>query len=937
MLEDTITPFMQNYISKVMKKDVQNALYSIQNMGIVIKDHSVVEDRSAMGNYVTHTLALKLPNGKSKKLPIVLPEFNEKDGTFTHGTKSYVLKKQKTDRPIRKISSDRVTLTSYAAKLFITKARTKSIDRGYKIYTQLKKLAQSEDSPVRLLIYKEHRVMEKLLPMDYALFSRYILSFNVDDMYFNFDYENRKNVIEDGEKLEKLETNDRILVGMKGNDYVLMDKDGNLITYKSKLQLGNLYDVSGIDTTKLTVEFSSMKLRGMELPVGLVLVAIYGLDGLMKHLNVKYDKQVSNKQFEKVPYDTYEIRFNDYKLRIKTGASPKTDMILAGFSYMKELRDIPMSNLNNRNDIENFYFKLGFRKEAINEILLLDKMFVDNITKDILILMKEPTTFRGLLIRACELLTTDFMNHPNNFENMLIKQHDRVVGLMYKVIFDQLRNFYNGLGTFNNTLNVNRFEVINKLTEDSTTMLLEDNNPVQMLKLLEDVTMTGAFGRTKETIVGGDREMHESEVGIMSESVKDSGDVGISAYLSASPTISNLRGMGDIRDIEDLNPVNILSTSSMLTPYNDRDDTKRQNFTSVQYGHVIPMRNSVVLPVSTGYDSVLADRVPTKFVLKASKSGIVKEVTKSKIVILYGDKTKETFSLKPWSSKEEAGTTYIHYMDTTLRKHDRVDKGDVVGYDTLFFEQDIFDKKSLVMKTGMIVRTAFKEIEETFEDSGAISEHMKSRLATDITAIKSIVTRASNKLLNVKQLNSVIGYNDELLTIVEQQDESEDGYELSDKTKELLENTRNASPKAEKDGRIILLKCYYNCEYGEMSNSVRKLVKSIEEECGYSCRVNNGYSVNGTKLLPGEIEIKYYIEGGLNAGGGDKFVLNNQLKFTLSTVFTDKIISKDGRPIDLKFSTKSKDNRIVTSADIIAAKTTALIILQEKMLETYFG
>jgi hypothetical protein len=936
MLTDSITPFMQKYLKTVYSKDVRNTLFAIQNLGVVISDYEVTDDISAMGNYRTHTLNLKLPNGKSKKMSIVLPIFNEKDGTFIHSTKQYVLKKQKTDRPIRKISSDKVTLTSYATKIFITKARVKSIDRGFKIYSELKKLAADENSKVRLVIYSEQRVLEKELPMDYSLFSRYILSFNVGKLYFNFDYDNRKGLLENQTDLHKLEKNGKVLVGVGGNsDYLLMTKDGSIESTKNG-HLGNLYTLTSLDTSKLPVEFAMVKIRGAEMPVGLILIYIYGLMPLLRMLGVKTDKAQSTKRFESVPYDTYELKFNDYKLRIRTGENPTGDMVLGGISRMKELGSIPLSALESRNDIENFMFQLGYRRDIVNEILLLDKMFIDPITKDILKLMKEPVTYRGLLVRACNLLTTDFMNHPNNIDNMLIKQHDRVVGMAYKVMFEQLRNFYNGLGTFNNTLNVNRYEVINKLTEDSTTMLVEDNNPVQMLKLFEDVTMTGEFGRTKETIVGGDREMHVSEVGIISEGVKDSGDVGISAYLSAAPKLENVRGMATVEDIENLNPVNILSTSSVLTPYNDRDDTKRQNFTGVQYGHVVPMRHSVVVPVSTGYDTVLSDRVPTKFVGKASKDGIVKSVDKDSVVVLYADKTTETFSLKPWSSKEEAGSTYIHYMVPAVRKNDRVSERDVITYDSLFFEPDIFDSRVLVFKTGMIVRVAFKEVEETFEDSGAISEKMQERLSTDITAVKSIVTNASNRLINIKPKTSRVSYHDELLTIIEQQDEADIPYELSDKTKAILENNRNASPKAEKDGRVVMVKCYYNCEYGEMSSSVRKLVKTIEDEYG-SCKVNNGYSVNGTKLLPGEIEIKYYIEGGLSAGVGDKFVLNNQLKFTLSTVFPNKIVSKDGRPIDLKFSTKSKDNRIVTSADIIAVKTTAIITLQERMLEAYFN
>ena len=572
MLEDTLTPFTKKYIKNIYKKDMSNILYGIQNVGILIKNHEVEVKDTVMGRYEHHILETKLPNGKSKKIKMIIPTIRE-DGTFVHNTKEYVLRKQKADLPIRKIDTNKVALSSYTSKLFVTKARTKTSDRGYKIYSQLKKRASEQNSNIRLLIYKENKVFGKELPIDYGLFTRYILSFKFKDMFFYFNYEKRKSILPKDLDLKTIEKGGYILVGIVKKKPIVIDKDNNLFIKDKTLEpLGTLYSLLELDYAKLIHEYSVVKIRGMELPVGLILSYLLTFNGLLNILNVKYERETYNKKFEPMVEDHYIIKFNDYKYRIKANQNRKADMILSGLVSIKELSKISHLSLDIKNDTENFLFMLGANKTIINEINILDKMFVDNITKDILKQMNEPTTFRGLLVRASELLITDYVDHPNNIKNMIIKQYDRIPGLMHRILVEEIRKFYNGAGTYGNTMDVNPYEVISKLQEDSTTMLVEDNNPIQLMKLYDDVTMTGFGGRSKETIVGGSRELHESEIGIFSEAVKDSSDVGISSYLSASPTIKNVRGFVDVRDMDELKPINVLSTTSILTPYNDRDD-----------------------------------------------------------------------------------------------------------------------------------------------------------------------------------------------------------------------------------------------------------------------------------------------------------------------------------------------------------------------------
>jgi len=80
--------------------------------------------------------------------------------------------------------------------------------------------------------------------------------------------------------------------------------------------------------------------------------------------------------------------------------------------------------------------------------------------------------------------------------------------------------------------------------------------------------------RKKESLNAITRGVHIDDIGVISESSKDSGDVGITAYMSANPLINNLRGLKD-EDNKKLKISNILSTSNMLAPFSMQDDPKR--------------------------------------------------------------------------------------------------------------------------------------------------------------------------------------------------------------------------------------------------------------------------------------------------------------------------------------------------------------------------
>ena len=72
--------------------------------------------------------------------------------------------------------------------------------------------------------------------------------------------------------------------------------------------------------------------------------------------------------------------------------------------------------------------------------------------------------------------------------------------------------------------------------------------------------------------------------------------------------------------------------------------------------------------VRTGYESVIATRSSSKFVISAKDDGIVENVTKDYVTVTYKTLGKKKYKLKSWNTKEESNTVYTHKIVSNIPK-----------------------------------------------------------------------------------------------------------------------------------------------------------------------------------------------------------------------------------------------------------------------------
>lgn len=96
MLDSSLMSFDNDYINKVMQKDILSMVSNIQNSGIIIKNYEIEEDNSVLGDYEHHRLELKPLDGASSTIHFRIPKIKN-DGTFVSSSNKYVMRKQRTD------------------------------------------------------------------------------------------------------------------------------------------------------------------------------------------------------------------------------------------------------------------------------------------------------------------------------------------------------------------------------------------------------------------------------------------------------------------------------------------------------------------------------------------------------------------------------------------------------------------------------------------------------------------------------------------------------------------------------------------------------------------------------------------------------------------------------------------------------------------------
>lgn len=950
MLQSSLINFDTEYVEKVMPKDTANMVLAIQKAGIAVTGFEREEFSDALSKTVDYRVKVTPVHGKESTLSFQLPKIDENGKYMINGVR-YYMRKLRADMPIRKINTHTVALTSYYGKLFVERSQKKVASFDNWILSALTSEIL-DGSRVKGVVYGNSYGEQQPVPRIYSAIAQSYLEMQIGDIHFHFDYEGiEKNF--PGAQVPKTK-NQEWPVGHKGSDIVYMDRNGVL---KVKGQsIGTIPSLIDLDDNTAPAEIVVLRVMGHEIPLGIVLAYMFGLNKLANRL---YGSPVSNESYSEYYSEQYGYISFEHDNTVPNGVYPRrrikgakkdtapnefeivfadevwvlpkdqsyASLIFASLNqWKKQLRTIQVAELNDKAYYTPMFMANGLGNRHLNEIGLIEDMFLDPIAIENLTMMKEPTNMRDLFIRAADMLVDDNYKSDLDTSLMLVKGYERMSGAVYKAIVDSVRNYRNKPLSVKTSVDLNPFEVLTSIQKDPSVSLVEDSNVIHNLKEKENMTYSGTGGRSKVAMTRRTRAFHKTDLGVRSEAGVDSGDVGINMFMPPDPNITSLRGTVQTVDPEKVSPTQLVSTSMLMSPFAEYDDGKRVNFINIQQDHVVAIAESQEMAVRTGYDQVVAHRTDDLFSVTAKDDGKVVSVTDRVITVQYKNGKQKAFQIGRRFGVV-TGHVVPHNIVPRMKAGDSFKKGTVICHNEGFYTPDRRDPTSSALKQGCYPYTVLIEKNETWEDSSLMSPELAYKMRANVTHIRTLFVRFDNAIHNLVSVGEEVDI-DTVLAVIEDKVSAGVGSDNLD----ALNLLSRPTPRANNSGKVEEIQVIYFGDKDDMSPSVRKVADKYDRVRGQLAReLNNGDATTGEITAPARVDgisvdidmmaIRIFITEERIMSGGDKLVLSNQLKsvsageqrgptFTASELWPGSGVRK----IDLEFSYRAEEARIVHSS-----------------------
>ena len=851
--------------------------------------------------------------------------------------------------PIRKVSPSRVALTSYYNKTFVERSSRATNDLGRWIGSQIVNIGL-DDEDQRITNLKLSNVFDPLTltPRMYSIVAQRVSEFKAGKDFFYFDYNKRVEFFSEkyGFDVKALEAfTSRTLIGVQsGKTPITMDMAGMLYLEETESTEYEVFEeLFKLNIEKAPLEIVEVSVANKTLPMGIVLGYQFGLTRLIEILDVEVTRVPKGERVE-VPKDMIKLVFGDevlYYSRYDRLAS----MVLSGFSrYHQSIRQFLIHEFDKKDVYGRLLMdqKLGIR--YLREITSLFKSWVDPITEDLLKQMGEPTDFSRLLIRSAVLLLNDQSPPEVDGAFMRYRGYERVAGMIYNELTRSAKTANARHGSQKSSLDLNPHAVWQRIVQDPSVQLVEEPNPIANLREQEAYTFRGDGGRGPQSMVERTRMYHDSDVGTVSESTVDSGDVGVIAYLVPDANFDSMRGT--TRRIEDTDgPAKYLSSAALLSPAADKDDPKRINFISIQHQQGTFAKGYEVMPLRTGYEQVIAHRCSDKFASTALQDGKITSVTKEGISVEYADGTKAKYPLGKQQTKA-AGLTYPQELSTEFKVNDSFSKGDILTYNRNYFKPDPMNKNQVAWMAGALCTTAIMDTIDTLEDGSVISAEMASKLITRKTEVRVVQVRFDQVIRDLVKVGQPVDI-DSILCVIEDADIAGNSA-LDEVSQQTLRRLQALAPKSKYEGQVTKIECYYHGDPDEISPSLKTIVEQSDKERARLAKAageevftgqvfDDSFRIQRGSLDLDTVALMIYIEREITMGKGDKAVFGNQMKTVISHVMTGENRTEDGRPLDAKFGNTSIEDRMVLSPKVIGTTNTLLKVLSKRVSKIYRG
>lgn len=945
MLQSTLRDYDPVYLKEVFHKDTARMVMNFQKAGFAVTNYDVERTTDALNDLHSYTIKFNPVSGISTPIRFQLPVISESGKYQVNGNK-YFMRKLRTDKPIRKIADNQVSLSTYYPNKLMVMRSEKVVDNyGLWLTNGMRANILSDASTMSKVVYGKSYGPQQPVPRTYSAVAKEFVEFQTKGYHFFFDY---PNLLENFGARPR--TNDYIPVAksLKGDGVLYMDTNGYLYSSiaPGAQPIGSFVEFMGLNPEKAPTEVATVTILGEDIPLAVVLCYLIGMKGLLNLIGGPDRRRVKGSKRDTTEKE-FEIAFED-EIWVLPRNGTLRSLIWGSLNQWKRgLRSMPVSDFDSTDSFFPLFNEQGQNARHLREIGLLEKLFIDPISADVLKSMNEPTEFVPLLIKAAQYLVNDEYPDDQSADYALYKGYERMNGAVYRSICKSVRQYASHPNRGKASVDVNPYDVLLSIQGDPAVSLSEDSNPIHNLKEKENVTYSGVGGRSKRSMVRRTRAFHSTDIGTRSEATVDSGDVGINFYLTANPNLTSLYGTTEGLDPSATGAGRMLSTAALVSPFSTYDDPKRVNFISIQQDHAVATVGTEISPIRTGYEAVMAHRVDDLFAATAKGPGKVTEVTDEYVVVTYDDpKLGEDRIEIGRRFGTVTGKCFPHDVVCDLPVGTKVQAGTGIAYNKGFFARDWRNPGGLYWKNGAQAYIGLVENNDTYEDSSRISRRLAEKLTAVTSHIRTIMVNFDQNVHKLVKVGDTLDVDDVLCFIEEA---VAGASSLNDETIESLRRLSRSAPRSKYKGTVDKIEVVYFGDKDDMSESLAKVVgkadgqraklaKGLGRGQALTGRITSPARVDGNQLDLNQVAIRVFVTGTTAMGDGDKLVVGNQLKSVITGTIegvcqTDTEIFKGqgGVDIDTMFSYRSINARIVNSPILMGIGNLLLEALGREM------
>lgn len=843
-----------------LDSDIVKILNSMMNWSnpIAIRDISA-EDTSTPEDFIyTYTVQCEDSKGTRFTLKFDIPKFIENNYMVLRGNKKQ-LNIQRFLMPLIKTENYTCQIISNYNKIFIYRSTELPGKTNDTVDRLIKALTKYDGNKLNIVTGDNSAVCNRYeLPLDYidlaSVYNKietqnYIFYFNQRELREKHEVDNTKGVPYAYDKKSKG------LVYFYNAEIPITGYIATLLMTEDK-QFSDIYETVKAGTKHC---YSQASILGNRIPLVIIMAYAEGLTSAMKKAGVEFDFKEKLTTAERHDAGYSFIKFNDGFIYYKSNYA--SDLLMNGLKEC-DTESHSIKDINKRGLYSEFLENYGGRLIGDGLESFQDCM-IDPITKEVLEHYKLPTDYVEVLAHANRLMTDNkFIPHTDFTYSIRLRREELIAAKFYRCLCSAYETYSQQLKhtRANVKMTMKQDAVIKSIMEES---ILSDKSFCNALSDVEDkntVSSKGHSGMNTDRAYSLDkRGFDPTMMGIMTMGTGFSGNVGINRQTSIDFNVDGARGYAKtVTDLNELNTAKTLSMTEAVTPFGStHDDPIRTAMTFIQTSkHSVTTYGSDPSLVTNGADEALPYYTSNIFAFKAKDNGKVIDMNDKFMIIEYKNGTKDMVQLGTDIEKNSNGGYSVAFdLVTDLKVGSTFKTDDILAYERSSFTKDIGEDNNLAYNIGKLTKIAIVNTEEGFEDSAAVTQKLCTDLTTRITMPKVVTIPKSTNVYNVLKKGTPVEEGDTLMIMQSPSDQDDVNMLLKNLTadEEKITDLGRIPIHSHYTGIIKDVKIYRTCDIdNEMSDSLKKLVKSYESEINKYKAILKKNNIMDTTLPPTE-------------------------------------------------------------------------------------